>query len=84
MTASIHAARPCVIRGPVAMQGARTAIVVLPVTAVEEEAAFLVGPRGVETINLHQVHFPSPLASPGATMAPLHRLVEQRLVRQIG
>ena len=39
---------------------------------------------GVETIDLYQVHFPNPLASPRATMAPLRRLLDRGSVRRIG
>ncbi len=58
---------------------------VLPLSAVVAwQAQGSLRRLGVETIDLYQVHFPNPLASPGATMAPLRRLVEQGLVRQIG
>ena len=39
---------------------------------------------GVETIDLYQVHFPNPLASPRATMVPLRRLLDRGSVRRIG
>jgi aryl-alcohol dehydrogenase-like predicted oxidoreductase len=39
---------------------------------------------GVDAIDLYQVHFPNPLVSPRATVAPLRRLLDQGLVREIG
>ena len=39
---------------------------------------------GVDAIDLYQVHFPNPLASPRATMAPLRPLLAEGLVRRVG
>jgi aryl-alcohol dehydrogenase-like predicted oxidoreductase len=39
---------------------------------------------GVDEIDLYQVHFPNPFASPRATMAPLRRLLAADLVRHVG
>jgi len=36
---------------------------------------------GLEAIDLYQVHFPNPLASPRSTMAPLRTLLDKGLVR---
>lgn len=38
----------------------------------------------VDAIDLYQVHFPNPLVSPRATVAPLRHLLDQGLVCQIG
>jgi aryl-alcohol dehydrogenase-like predicted oxidoreductase len=39
---------------------------------------------GVEALDLYQVHVPNPFVSPGATMAPLRRLLADGLVRHVG
>jgi len=39
---------------------------------------------GVEQIDLYQIHFPNPLASPRSTMAPLRTILEEGLVRHVG
>jgi aryl-alcohol dehydrogenase-like predicted oxidoreductase len=39
---------------------------------------------GVDAIDLYQVHFPNPLASPRSTMAPLRALLERGSVRHVG
>jgi aryl-alcohol dehydrogenase-like predicted oxidoreductase len=39
---------------------------------------------GVDAIDLYQVHFPNPFASPRSTVAPLRPLLEQGLVRHVG
>jgi aryl-alcohol dehydrogenase-like predicted oxidoreductase len=39
---------------------------------------------GLEAIDLYQVHFPNPLASPRSTMAPLRTLLDKGLVRHVG
>jgi aryl-alcohol dehydrogenase-like predicted oxidoreductase len=39
---------------------------------------------GVEQIDLYQVHFPNPFASPRSTMAPLRTVLQDGLVRHVG